>query len=134
MFTLPCAVGGLRLVSTKVVRFLPKLKRLAVALPHEWAMGVMTEFDFAEDDDGSGYHPEFINTITFGHDIVGNLAGYVEFFSLVSADRNSSWVGTFDLGLTYALTDDIQLDGGVNLGVTRSADDVNPFVGISWRF
>lgn len=107
---------------------------LAVALPHDWGMGVMTQFDFAEDGDGSGYHPEFINTITFSHDIVGNLAGYVEFFSLVSTDHDSDWIGTFDLGLTYALTDNIQLDGGVNLGVTRSADDVNPFLGVSWRF
>lgn len=107
---------------------------LAVALPHEWGMGVMTQFDFAEDGDGSGYHPEFINTITLSHDIVGNLAGYVEFFSLMSTDRDSDWIGTFDLGLTYALTEDIQLDTGVNIGVTRSADDVNPFLGISWRF
>ena len=107
---------------------------LAVALPREWGMGVMTQFDFTEDGDGSGYHPEFINTITFGHDIVGNLAGYVEFFSLVSTDRDSDWIGTFDLGLTYALTEDIQLDTGVNFGVTRSADDVNPFLGVSWRF
>ncbi|MEO6181829.1 MAG: transporter [Verrucomicrobiota bacterium] len=107
---------------------------LAVALPHEWGMGLMTQFDFAEDGDGSGYHPEFINTITLSHDIVGNLAGYVEFFSLMSTDRDSDWIGTFDLGLTYALTEDIQLDTGVNIGVTRSADDVNPFLGISWRF
>src|SRR5690606_14994407 len=36
---------------------------LAVALPCEWSMGVMTQCDFAEDADGSGYHPEFINSI-----------------------------------------------------------------------
>lgn len=107
---------------------------LAVVLPHEWGMGLMTQFDFAEDGDGSGYHPEFINTITFSHDIIGNLAGYVEFFSLVSTDHDSDWIGTFDLGLTYSLSEDVQLDGGVNFGVTRSADDVNPFLGISWRF
>ena len=63
-----------------------------------------------------------------------NLAGYVEFFSLVSAETGSDWVGTVDIGITYALSDNIQLDGGVNLGVTRSADDINPFFGISWRF
>jgi hypothetical protein len=107
---------------------------LSVELPNGWGMGAMTEFDFAEDGDGSGYHPEFINSLTFSHDIVGNLAGYVEFFSLVSTDKDSEWIGTFDMGVTCALTEDIQLDGGINIGVTRSADDVNPFVGISWRF
>ena len=42
--------------------------------------------------------------------------------------------GAADVGFTYGLTDDIQLDAGVNAGVTRSADDWNPFLGISWRF
>jgi len=107
---------------------------LAVALPQEWSMGLMTEVDFNRDEVGRGHHAEFVNTITFGHDIVGNLGGYVEFFGAVSTESDSEWVGTVDLGLTYALTKDIQLDAGVNLGVTRSADDINPFLGISWRF
>lgn len=107
---------------------------LAVALPAGWGMGIMTQVDINEDADGSGHHPEFVNTITFGHDIVGNLGGYVEFFSSVSTDKDADWVGTVDLGLTYGLTENIQLDAGINIGVTRSADDWNPFVGISWRF
>jgi hypothetical protein len=106
----------------------------AAELPAGWGMGAMTEVDFTEDSDGSGHHPEFINTITFGHDIIGALAGYVEFFSLVSTDDDAPWIGSFNVGLTYALTEDIQLDAGVNIGVTRSADDVATFLGISWRF
>jgi hypothetical protein len=107
---------------------------LAVALPAGWSMGLMTQLDINEDGDGSGHHPEFVNSITFSHDIVGHLGGYVEFFSSVSTDDDADWVGTLDLGLTYGLTENIQLDAGVNIGVTRSADDWNPFVGISWRF
>jgi hypothetical protein len=107
---------------------------LAVALPGGWSMGVMAEFDFLEDAIGSGYHTDFIQTITFGHDIVGNLGGYVEFASAITNDDESDWIATVDFGLTYAVTEDIQLDAGVNLGVTRAADDVNPFLGLSWRF
>ncbi|MEW6306648.1 MAG: transporter [Verrucomicrobiota bacterium] len=107
---------------------------LAVELPRGWSMGLMTEFDFLEDAAGTDYHVDFVNTITFSHDIVGKLGGYVEFFSSVSTEAGSDWVGSVDLGLTYALTDDIQLDAGVNYGVTRSAPDVNPFLGVSWRF
>ena len=107
---------------------------LAVQLPAGWGMGVMTEFDCIRDGSSDGYHAEFINTITFAHDIVGDLGGYVEFWSLVIDERDSEWVGTVDLGLTYALTENIQLDGGVNIGVTDSADDVNPFIGASFRF
>lgn len=107
---------------------------LAVELPAGWGMGLMTQLDVVRDTTSSGYHPEFVNTVTFGHDIVGSLGGYVEFFSSVSTERGSSWVGTVDLGLTYALTKNIQLDAGINLGVTRAADDWNPFIGVSWRF
>jgi outer membrane receptor for ferrienterochelin and colicin len=59
---------------------------------------------------------------------------YLEFASTVSAEPHTPWIGTLDIGFTYAITEDVQLDGGVNLGLTRAADDVNPFVGLSWRF
>src|ERR1043165_3843015 len=107
---------------------------LAAALPQGWSMGLMTEVDFIRDSAGRGRHPEFIHSITFGHDLLGNLGGYFEFFSAVSAEPGSSWIGTADVGLTYGLTRDIQLDAGVNFGLTRAADDINPFLGISWRF
>jgi hypothetical protein len=94
----------------------------------------MTEFDFLRDEAGKGYHTAFINSIAFGHDIYGKLGGYLEFFSEVSTESGSPWLGTVDLGLTYSLTKDIQLDAGVNIGITKSADDVSPFLGLSWRF
>ncbi|MSU64422.1 MAG: transporter [Pedosphaera sp.] len=107
---------------------------LAVELPAGWGMGVMTELDINRNDGRSGHHAEFVNSITFAHDIVGKLGGYAEFFSAVSAESGAKWVGTVDLGLTYGLTDNIQLDAGVNIGLTKSADDINPFIGLSWRF
>lgn len=107
---------------------------LAVELPGGWEMGLMTEVDFLRNEENRGYHTEFVNSITFGHDIIGKLGGYVEFFSSVSTERGSNWSGVVGLGLTYGLTENIQLDAGCNIGVTRSADDVNPFIGISMRF
>ena len=109
---------------------------LTVGLPLDFGMGLMTEYDFNRDATGNGRHTEFVNSITFSHDrlLVRDLGGYVEFFSLVSAERGSRWIGTVDLGLTYGLSENVRLDAGVNLGVTKAADDVNPFVGLSWRF
>ncbi len=106
----------------------------AVALPHDWGMGLMTELDCGKDGTGNGRHAEFINSITFSHGIVSKLDGYVEFFSSVSAESGSDWIGTLDCGVVYALTEQINLDGGINIGVTRAADDLNPFLGISLRF
>lgn len=107
---------------------------LGVSLPNDWNMGLMAEFDFNENTLDGDYHTEYIQSITFSHAIIGNLNGYIEFFSNVSAEEGSEWVATIDGGLTYALNQDIQLDAGVNLGVTRAADDINPFVGLSMRY
>ncbi len=107
---------------------------LAISLPHGWDLGMMTEYDYIRNGDNSGYHSEFINTITVSHEIVGKLEGYAEFFSSVSTERHKSWVGSVDFGLTYGLTKNIQCDAGVNIGITDSSKSWNPFVGFSARF
>ena len=38
---------------------------LAITLPQEWSMGLMTEADHLRNSDSSNYHQEFINSITF---------------------------------------------------------------------
>jgi hypothetical protein len=107
---------------------------LAISLPQEVNLGLMTQLDIMRDESGSGHHAEFVNTITLSRGIIGELSGFVEFYSSVSTESDSEWVGTFDFGFTYMLTEDIQLDAGAYVGLTRSADDINPFLGVSWRF
>jgi hypothetical protein len=107
---------------------------LEIKLAEDWDLGMMTEVDYRQNANSSAYHAESINTITVAHRIVGTLEGYVEFFSNVSGERNADWIGTFDFGATYKFTPNIQLDAGVNIGLTRAADDVNPFVGLTVRY
>jgi hypothetical protein len=107
---------------------------LAIDLGNEWSMGIMSQLDVVRDADDDGYDLELVQTATLSRTIAGDLGGYVEFFAAVNPKESSDWVGTVDLGLTYAITEDIQLDGGVNIGVTRAAEDWNPFVGVSVRF
>lgn len=104
----------------------------AASLPNEWNFGAMLEIDLVADDDGSGYKPEFLTSVTVSRSIVGDLGGFLELVSV--AGPESDWVASFNAGLTYGLTDDVQLDAGVNLGLTRAAEDVTTFVGISYRF
>jgi hypothetical protein len=102
-------------------------------LPHGFGMGVMSQLDIVWDDDHNKYYQQFVHSITFSHDLIGDLGGYAEFFSSFDS-RGTPWVGTVDVGLTYGINKNIQIDAGCNFGVTRSADDFNPFVGLSIRF
>lgn len=106
---------------------------LAVSLPAQWSMGLMAQFDWKRNEE-KDYYTDFIKSITFGHPIIGDLNGYVEFFSSYNNEADTRWIGTVDLGLTYAVTSNMQLDAGVNIGVTDSADDLNPFLGLSVRY
>ena len=93
----------------------------------------MAEFDAAQDADAEGYHAELVDSIVVGHEIVGDLAGGTEFFSVATTEPGGHWVGQVDFFVTYGLTEDVQLDTGVNLGVSRAADDVGTYLGVSWR-
>jgi len=107
---------------------------LSVDLGRGFGLGLMTQFDVLKNDANSDYHLEFVNSITLGHNIIGNLDGYIEFWSSASANSGQPWLGTMDLGFTYGVTENIQMDCGVNIGVTRSAPDIQPFVGLSIRY
>ncbi|CAM2844309.1 transporter [Rariglobus hedericola] len=107
---------------------------LAVALPAGWGLGLMTEFDWLADSTGNDRHLEWINSITFSHDITSRLGGYVEFFSAHSYESGTEWMAQADIGFTYAVNADTQLDCGCNFGVTRNAPDVQPFIGLTLRY
>ena len=107
---------------------------LSISLGERFGLGLMTEVDFRRDAVGGGYHTDFVNSITLSCDLTDRLGGYVEFFSVVSEEPGSAWQGQFDVGATFGLTADVQLDAGVNIGVTDSAPDWQPFVGVTLRF
>ncbi len=106
----------------------------SIKLPAKVDMGMETGVSFLRNESGGNYHQEFVNSVTFTREIIGKLSGYCEFFSGVITEHDSDWIATVDLGVTYALTENLQLDCGCNIGVTRAADDINAFSGISVRF
>jgi hypothetical protein len=107
---------------------------LAIEIPKGFGLGLMTEVDFLQNTFDADYHAEFINSITIGRDLFGPIGAYVEFFTVASTERESKWLGFFDLGVSYSVTGDLRFDVGVNIGVTSSAPDWNPFLGVSYRY
>jgi len=105
----------------------------ALDLGRGWGFGAMTELDFVANGAG-GYDTEFVNSITVGRDLSESWGLYVEFFTVTGSAPAFRWQGQADVGATYALNANLQLDWGCNFGVTESAPDFNPFLGISVRF
>src|SRR5262249_14781875 len=116
-----------------------------VALPWDFYIGLTPRFAMMrnvlpiQDANGvgfdipSGYHAEFGNSIALSRDFSDYFSAYFEFFSAVSTERNSEWVGTAGGGLTFWITDDLQLFAATNYGLTRSADHWTSSLGMAWR-
>lgn len=104
----------------------------AFALTEETGVGLMTQYDLVDDEDGSGYDVQFVNSATIGTDLFGDFGGYAEIWT--AAMEGSKLQTTLDFGITYAWDENTQFDIGLNTGISSAADDYNPFIGLSQRF
>ena len=106
---------------------------LGVALPADFTTGFMLEADAVQNAADSDYHLELLHTWTVGHPIVGPFGAYVEAFGVYSNDVGADYALSMDGGVTFAVTDYVQLDGGVVGGLTEAADDLSIFSGLSFK-
>ena len=106
---------------------------MAAALPGDFSLGMMVKFDFIRSAADDRYVVDFVHTATLGHGLVGDLAGYLEYAGFANFSHDEPYRGYFDAGLTYGLSDDIQLDAGLRVGLTPAADNLGLFLGISIR-
>jgi hypothetical protein len=106
---------------------------LAIDLGHGVGLGLMTEIDILKSDMG-GYDPSFVNSATVSFELTERMGVYVEAFVERSTASGADTVVTIDGGVTFAVTENLQLDAGANVGVTDAADDLNVFVGLSQRY
>lgn len=105
---------------------------LSVALPWGWGFGTMAEFD-VDPVGARGHEWTAVWSGTVGRDLTSRLGFYVEYFAAAPFSGGAS-VTSADAGLTFAVTPTVQLDGGFNRGLSRAADRINPFLGLSFRF
>jgi Putative MetA-pathway of phenol degradation len=105
---------------------------LAINLSDTWDVGLQTEFDLNKDSTNTKYNVSFANSVSLGHKLSDKWSTYFELYTNTGAEKG--FAATFDTGLKYLLTEDIQLDAGINLGLTEAADAFQPFVGMSIRF
>ncbi len=107
---------------------------VAFALPAGFGIGFNAGVFAVKDADDSGYHAEYSAIAALSYEWTDKFGTYAEVASLFGLDDPRGDIFVLGTGWTYALTDDVQLDGGVNFGLTDASDRYNPFVGLSMRF
>lgn len=81
--------------------------------------------------DHGAYKSDVFGGVNLTHQFTDKIAAYGELFADSSEGQTAS---TFDVGATYLCDDHTQLDAGVDLGVTRAADDARFFLGWAHLF
>jgi hypothetical protein len=106
----------------------------AIKLSEKAELELMTEYDFIHNEEGSGYHVEFLNSGSLTYDWTSVLSTYFEVATLFGNEDPSGGIVILGTGVLYKFGHDWQFDFGSNFGVTRTSDRVNPFVGLTKRF
>ena len=69
-----------------------------------------------------------------GYSFTDKIGGFVELYADRPLEDSSKTNATFDFGATYLAAATLQLDAGVNLGVSDAATDQEFYVGVAKRF
>ena len=72
---------------------------------------------------------EFVGSISLSRKLIGDLEGYVECFNGLATDNVEHRATTFNLGLIYWLSDNVQLNAGIDIGLTSWAPMVTHSLG-----
>lgn len=107
---------------------------LAITLPADWSLVLMTEFDAVADTTDRHHKFQWVESVVLSRPFTDKTSAYIEFYSILPAERGLDWQAQANLGFYYAFTDDLCLDLGCNFGLTRAAPDLQTFVGLTYLY
>lgn len=111
-----------------------------VAVPLSFGLGKATmtlgpEADVLADADGRGRHAALVNLANVSAPIASKLTGVLEIWSSFNFDpERTVRQASADAALAYAVSNEVQLDLGANVGLTRDTPDFEAYAGVSVRF
>jgi hypothetical protein len=106
----------------------------AIKLTDKFGLGLNGGVAWIKSEAGAGYHPEYLASASLAYEWSEKLGTYYEVAARFNTHDPRGDVVVLGTGVTYKLGRDLQLDAGVNVGVTSASDRINPFVGVSRRF
>jgi hypothetical protein len=109
---------------------------LALRLPQDYIVTLMTEVDALKNADDGRRYANFVNLVGVSHPLPGvdGANAMVELFSSAGTDPATPPIYTFDLGMNFRLDKHVILDVGLNLGLNKAAPKAQIYTGISARF
>ena len=103
----------------------------SMQLPHDFTLGAQFQATLSRDREAAEHFLELAPAITIGHDLYKTLGGFVEIASAWDT-RATAWTTTLNGGPTLRLSDNLQLDTGINLALTKDTQTTY-FLGLSFR-
>lgn len=107
---------------------------LAIKLSDKLDLGLNGGIAAVRDDGASSYHTEYAATASLAYDWNDKFGTYYEVAARFHTEDPRGDVVMLGTGFLYKLDKNLQLDAGINFGVTPAADRINPFIGLSRRF
>ena len=103
-------------------------------LPGGWSLGVMPGIYLDRNEQGKRFSGGIL-AATLGKPLTENLRGFFEVSGQQLASKsNGGNLVTFDTGLTYLLSNDMQVDVAMARGLTNTSPDLGWTVGFSIRY
>ncbi len=129
--TLPAPSGGLGSENVGGGILLPVQRQLTDKLSFAGTLGL------AAVDSGTHAHRDAFDpslALGLGYSFTDKIGGFVELYADRPLEDGSKTNATLDFGATYLAAATLQLDAGVNLGISDAASDQEFYVGIAKRF
>lgn len=105
----------------------------AVDLNDRATLSLMGELDALHNPDEDEYDFELVHTASLGVDVTETLGVYCEYVGVAPFDDVDDYAASVGAGATLRLSDNVQLDAGVYVGLNDEADDFRALTGISVR-
>jgi hypothetical protein len=103
-------------------------------LSEKFELATNAGITWTRDDAAAAYHAEYLASASLSYAWNEKLSTYYEVAGRFHTGDPRGDIVVLNTGVTYQLGKNVQLDAGVNLGVTPAADRINPFTGLSVRF
>lgn len=97
----------------------------------EWKLGMQLEMDRLQNDEGKGFHTQFLESFTASHPIAKKLEAIGETYYTYDIQAHH-WNNFLNAALQLEVSKDIKIDGGLNYGIQADAMK-SYFIGLSFR-